>query len=76
MWSGLQEWGSISKAALNKLNFGLKKQFSPKRSYGLTSHINVFRILPKAVPPLSGLKFSPSRSNLDRPWEACIPSDY
>ncbi len=75
MWSGLQEWGSISKAALNKLNFGLKKQFSPKRSYGLTSHINVFQVCPRQYQYYQELKFSPSRSADDDLWKPS-PSDY
>jgi DNA helicase-2/ATP-dependent DNA helicase PcrA len=62
IWQGLPQWPYVERAVLQTLKFNLKKQFVPKRSYSLTSHINVYEVCPRQYEFYQEYEFSPSRS--------------
>ena len=47
---------------LETLRFKARKQFIPKKSYSLTSHINVFEVCPRQYQFYQDYEFSPSKS--------------
>lgn len=62
IWQGLPQWPYVEKAILETLRFKARKQFVPKRSYSLTSHINIFEVCPRQYQLYQDYAFSPSRS--------------
>jgi DNA helicase-2/ATP-dependent DNA helicase PcrA len=62
IWQGLPQWPYVEKAILETLKFKARKQFIPKKSYSLTSHINVFEVCPRQYQLYQEYAFSPSRS--------------
>jgi len=62
IWQGLPQWPYVKKDILGTLRFKARKQFVPKRSYSLTSHINVFEVCPRQYQLYQEYSFSPSRS--------------
>lgn len=62
IWQGLPQWPYVEKAILETLRFKARKQFVPKKSYSLTSHINVFEVCPRQYQLYQEYAFSPSRS--------------
>lgn len=62
IWDGLEQWPYVQKKVLGTLKFKPKKQFIPKRSFSLTSHINVFEVCPRQYQFYQDYQFSPSRS--------------
>jgi DNA helicase II / ATP-dependent DNA helicase PcrA len=47
IWNSLDQWPHLTTNLLSKQKFDAKESFIPKRSYGLTSHINMFEICPR-----------------------------
>jgi DNA helicase-2/ATP-dependent DNA helicase PcrA len=62
IWEELHQWPYVEKEVLESLKFKMKKQFVPKRSYSLTSHINVFEVCPRQYQYYQEYQFSPARS--------------
>jgi DNA helicase-2/ATP-dependent DNA helicase PcrA len=62
IWQGLPQWPYVEKAILETLRFKARKQFIPKKSYSLTSHINVFEVCPRQYQLYQEYAFSASRS--------------
>jgi DNA helicase-2/ATP-dependent DNA helicase PcrA len=62
VWQGLPQWPYVKRDVLQTLKFKLKKQFVPKRSYSLTTHINVYEVCPRQYQFYEEYEFSPSRS--------------
>jgi DNA helicase-2/ATP-dependent DNA helicase PcrA len=62
IWQGFPQWPYVEKAILETLRFKARKQFVPKKSYSLTSHINVFEVCPRQYQLYQEYAFSPSRS--------------
>ena len=62
IWQGLPQWPYVEKAILETLRFKARRLFIPKKSYSLTSHINVFEVCPRQYQLYQEYAFSPSRS--------------
>lgn len=62
IWQGLPQWPYVERDILETLRFKARKQFIPKKSYSLTSHINVFEVCPRQYQFYQDFEFSPSRS--------------
>lgn len=62
IWEGLDQWPHVERKVLESLNFTPKPQFVPKKSYSLTSHINVYEVCPRQYQFYKEYEFSPSRA--------------
>ncbi len=62
IWDGLDQWPYIETKVLESLKFKPKPQFVPKKSYSLTSHINVYEVCPRQYQLYQEYEFAPSRS--------------
>ncbi len=62
IWDGLNQWPYIETKVLESLKFKPKPQFVPKKSYSLTSHINVYEVCPRQYQLYQEYEFAPSRS--------------
>jgi len=62
IWDGLDQWPYVEKETLKALEFTPKPQFVPKKSYSLTSHINVYETCPKQYLFYREYQFTPSRA--------------
>ncbi|MEA1964620.1 MAG: ATP-dependent DNA helicase, partial [Candidatus Aerophobetes bacterium] len=62
IWDSLNQWPYVEKKTLKALKFTSKPQFIPKKSYSLTSHINVYETCPKQYLFYREYQFTPSRA--------------
>lgn len=62
IWDGLDQWPHVETKVLESLKFKPKPQFVPKKSYSLTSHINVYEVCPRQYQLYQEYEFAPSRS--------------
>lgn len=62
IWEGLDQWPYVERKVLESLKFAPRRQFIPKRSYSLTSDVNVFEVCPRQYQFYQDYGFSPSRS--------------
>jgi len=62
IWEGLDQWPYVERETLKALEFTSKSQFIPKKSYSLTSHINVYETCPKQYLFYKEYQFTPSRA--------------
>ena len=62
IWEDLDQWPYVEREVLESLSFKPKPQFIPKKSYSLSSHINVYELCPRQYEFYREYKFSPSRS--------------
>jgi DNA helicase-2/ATP-dependent DNA helicase PcrA len=62
VWDGLDQWPYVETKVLESLKFKPKSQFVPKKSYSLTSHINVYEVCPRQYQLYQEYEFTPSRS--------------
>lgn len=62
VWDGLDQWPYVETKVLESLKFKPKAQFVPKKSYSLTSHINVYEVCPRQYQLYQEYEFTPSRS--------------
>lgn len=61
IWDGLEQWPYVRKDSLEAQKFVSRPQFTPKRSYSLSS-INMYEICPLQYLFYKEYKFQPSRS--------------
>jgi DNA helicase-2/ATP-dependent DNA helicase PcrA len=61
IWDSLDQWPYVEQKTLKSLRFDSKPQFVPKKSYGLSSHINIYETCPKQYLFYKEYDFSPSR---------------
>lgn len=62
VWDGLNQWPYVEKEALKTQKFISKPQFIPKKSFSLSSHINVYETCPRQYLFYREYKFQPSRA--------------
>jgi DNA helicase-2/ATP-dependent DNA helicase PcrA len=62
LWNIINNWSQVDKQLLFKQKFKPKFPFIPKKSYSLTSHINIFEVCPLKYKYYKEYDFSPSRS--------------
>lgn len=61
IWDGLDQWPYIKKEAIKAQTFTSKPQFVPKKSFSLTSHINIYETCPRQYLFYKEYNFQPSR---------------
>ncbi|HOI25789.1 MAG TPA: ATP-dependent DNA helicase [Caldisericia bacterium] len=61
-WEGLDQWPYVKKETLKAQQFRSKDPFKPKKSYSLTSHINVYETCPQQYLFYKEYGFTPSRT--------------
>jgi len=62
IWEGLDQWPHIKKQTLLAQKFQSKAPFIPKKSFSLTSHINIYETCPRQYQFYKDLEFTPSRT--------------
>ena len=62
IWEGLEQWPYVKKELLKAQNFKSKPPFIPKKSYSLSSHINIYETCPLQYLFYREYKFQPSRA--------------
>ena len=62
IWEGLDQWPYVKQQTLKAQKFESKNQFIPKKSYSLTSHINVYETCPRQYLFYKEYEFQPSRT--------------
>lgn len=62
IWEGLDQWPHVKKQTLLAQKFQSKAPFIPKKSFSLTSHINIYETCPRQYQFYKDLEFTPSRT--------------
>ena len=62
IWEGLDQWPYVKKKTLKAQSFSSKLPFIPRKTYGLTSHINVYETCPRQYLFYKEYKFQPLRA--------------
>lgn len=62
IWEGLDQWPYVQQETLKAQRFVSKAQFIPKKSFSLTSHINIYDTCPRQYLFYKEYNFSPSRT--------------
>lgn len=62
IWEGLDQWPYVKKQTLLAQKFQSKAPFIPKKSFSLTSHINIYETCPRQYQFYKDLEFTPSRT--------------
>ncbi len=62
IWEGLDQWPYVKRELLKSQEFKSKQPFVPKKSYGLTSHINIYETCPLQYLFYKKYGFQPSRA--------------
>ncbi len=62
VWEGLDQWPHVKKETLKAQRFQSKPPYVPKKSFSLTSHINVYETCPRQYLFYKEYDFTPSRS--------------
>ena len=62
IWEGLDQWPYVQKETLKAQQFKSKPPFVPKRTFSLTSHINVYETCPRQYQFYKEFEFTPSRT--------------
>ena len=62
VWEGLDQWPHVKKQTLLAQKFQSKDPFVPKKSFSLTSHINIYETCPRQYQFYKDLEFTPSRT--------------
>ncbi len=60
VWEGLDQWPHVKKQTLLAQKFESKSPFIPKKSFSLTSHINIYETCPRQYQFYKDLEFTPS----------------
>lgn len=61
IWEGLDQWPHVKRELLAAQRFSPKDQYVPKRSFSLTSDINIYETCPRQYQMYREYKFEPSR---------------
>lgn len=61
IWEGLDQWPYVKRDLLAAQRFSPKDQYIPKRSFSLTSDINIYETCPRQYQLYREYKFEPSR---------------
>lgn len=62
IWEGLDQWPYVKKKTLKAQKFVSKPQFIPKKSFSITSHINIYETCPRQYLFYKYYSFNPSRA--------------
>lgn len=62
IWEGLDQWPYVNKETLKAQSFISKPPFVPRKTYGLTSHINVYETCPRQYLFYKEYNFQPLRA--------------
>ncbi|MCX8106738.1 MAG: ATP-dependent helicase [Ignavibacterium album] len=62
VWEGLDQWPHVKKQTLLAQKFRSKAPYVPKKSFSLTSHINIYETCPRQYKFYKELEFTPSRT--------------
>jgi DNA helicase-2/ATP-dependent DNA helicase PcrA len=62
IWEGLDQWPYVQQDTLKAQKFISKSQFIPKKSYSLTSHINLYDTCPRQYLFFKEYDYHPSRT--------------
>ena len=62
IWEGLEQWPHVKKDTLKAQKFESKPPYIPKKSFSLTSHINVYETCPQQYMFFKEYGFTPSRT--------------
>ncbi|APF17519.1 UvrD/REP helicase [Caldithrix abyssi DSM 13497] len=62
IWEGLEQWPYVQKETLKAQQFKSRQPFVPKKTFSLTSHINVYETCPRQYQFYKDLEFTPSRT--------------